>query len=98
MKIVGLKKAVGDYQRANAEGYYSAYYGYLMYDTADGHIWTDVFYDLGHNSWTKYDSGSIVNLGRYMADLGVSVTMVNVKKIVDDPDFLTKYQSHMNIY
>ena len=97
MKIIGLKKAVGDYQRANADGCYSPRYGYLMYDTADGRIWTDEFYDFGHNSYTQYHSDSIINLGSYMADLGVAVTMLNVKKIVDDPVFLTKYQNYINL-
>lgn len=35
MKIKGLKKAIGDYKRANEEGYYSPRYGYLMFDKAD---------------------------------------------------------------
>lgn len=51
MKITGLKKAVGEYQRANKEGYYSPKYGYLMFDKATGELWTDEFYSLGHNEW-----------------------------------------------
>lgn len=47
MKITGLKKAVGEYQRANKEGYYSPKYGYLMFDKATGELWTDEFYSLG---------------------------------------------------
>lgn len=48
MKIKGLKTAVGDYKRANKEGYYSPRYGYLMFDRESGEIWTDEFYSLGH--------------------------------------------------
>lgn len=47
IKLKGLKKAVGDYQRANSEGDFSPWYGYLMFDKADGSIWTDTFYSLG---------------------------------------------------
>lgn len=97
MKIIGLRKAVGDYRRANADGYYSPRYGYLMYDTDNGHIWTDIFFDTGHNSWTQYHSDSIIDLGKYMADLGMPVTMANVKKIVNDPDFLELYQEYRNL-
>ena len=97
MKIKGLRKAVGDYQRANAEGYYSPRYGHLMYDAGDGEIWTDEFYSLGHNSYNAYKKSTVINLGRYMADLGMPVTMANVKKIIDDPDFLKKYYIHLVI-
>lgn len=95
MKIKGLRKAVGDYQRANAEGYYSPRYGYLMYDTADKELWTDEFYSLGRNSWNEYKKDTVINLGRYMADLEMPVTMANVKKVIDEPDFLKKYESHL---
>lgn len=97
MKIKGLKKAVGDYQRANVEGYYSPRYGYLMYDTADGKLWVDEFYSLGHNSWNAYKKETIINLGRYMAALDLPVTMTTVKKVIDDPDFLAKYESYLSI-
>lgn len=83
MKIKGLKKAVGEYQRLNAGGYYSPHYGCLMYDTEDGTIWTDEFYSFGHNSWKVYDSKSIVNLGRLMAEQGIPVSMANVKEFVE---------------
>ena len=97
MKIIGLKKAIGDFNRANAGGYYSPRYGYLMYDTADGELWTDEFYSLGRNSWNAYKKATIINLGKYMAVLEMPVTMANVKKVIEDPDFLKKYESHLVI-
>lgn len=97
MKIIGLKKAIGDFKRANADRYYSPRYGYLMYDISDGHIWTDEFYDFGHNSYTQYNSDSIINLGSYMADMGIPVTMANVKKIVNDPLFWDRYQYNISL-
>ena len=81
-KIKGLKKAVGDYNRANAEGYYSPRYGYLMYDKNDGSIWTDEFYSLGHNSWKEYHSDTIVNLGKMMAEREIEVSMNSVKEFI----------------
>ena len=40
MKIKGLKKAVGDYQRVNSDGPYSPCYGEIMLDAETGEIWT----------------------------------------------------------
>lgn len=51
IKIKGVKKAVGDYKRTNAEGWFSPRYGYLMLDRSTGEVWTDEFYSLGHNEW-----------------------------------------------
>lgn len=97
MKIIGLKKAVGDFKRANAGGYYSPFYGYLMYDISSGRIWTDFYCSIGHNSYTQYYTCNIINLGSYMADMGIAVTMANVKKIVNDPFFLERYQYNINL-
>lgn len=83
-KITGLKKAVGEYQRANAGGYYSPRYGYLMFDLEDGKLWTDEFYSLGHNSWKQYHSPTIINLGGRMAEHGLDVTMKNVREFVEN--------------
>lgn len=82
IKITGLKKAVGDFQRANADGCYSPRYGYLMFDKEDGSLWTDEFYSLGHNDWKEYNSGTIINLGREMAQRGIEVNMKNVKEFI----------------
>lgn len=82
MKIKGLKKAVGDYQKANKGGYYSPKYGYLMFDKETGELWTDEFYSLGHNSWKEYRSDTIVNLGKIMIENGIEINMKNVKDFI----------------
>jgi hypothetical protein len=83
MKIKGLKKAVGDYKRANAEGYYSPRYGVLMYDKADGEIWTDEFYSLGNNERKEYHSDTIINLGSMMKERKIEINMQNVKEFIE---------------
>ena len=82
MKIKGLKKAIGEYKRANFGGHYSPQYGKLMYDTSTGEIWTDYFCSLGHNQWKAYESESIVDLGRKMKEREIEITMPNVKKFI----------------
>ena len=79
MKLKGLKKAIGDYRRANAGGMRSPRYGRLMLDIDTGEIWTDEFYDIGHNSWKEYHSNSIVNVGRELEE----VNMKSVQEYVD---------------
>lgn len=85
MKLKGLKKAIGDFNRANAGGYYSPSYGKLMLNTSTGEIWTDEFYSLGHNSWIEYHDKDIINLGNEMNDYDwqynteTAITMKNVK-------------------
>lgn len=81
--ITGLKKAVGDYQRANAEGQNSPRYGYLMFDKEDGSLWTDEFYSLGHNEWKEYHSDTIINLGRMMEREGIEINMENVREFIE---------------
>lgn len=83
INIKGLKKAVGDYQRANSEGYYSPRYGFLMFDKEDGTLWTDEFYSLGHNEWKEYHSDTIVNLGRMMAEREIEINMKNIKEFIE---------------
>lgn len=82
MKIKGIKKAVGEYKYTNAGGPYSPHYGVLMFDYADGKVWTDEFYSFGHNSWKEYHSDSIVNLGRMMQEENIDITMANVKEFI----------------
>lgn len=84
MKIKGLKKAVGDYKRANEGGPYSPRYGFLMFDLSDGELWVDEFYSLGHNDWKEYHSNSIVNLGHMMSEKGIGVNMKNVKNFLEN--------------
>lgn len=84
MKIKGLKKAVGEYNRSNSNGFYSPFYGELMFDTSDGEIWTDVFCSIGHNEWKEYHSDSIVNLGRMMKEYSLPVNMKTVRRFVEE--------------
>lgn len=81
--IQGLKKAVGDYQRANEGGHYSPIYGCLMYDKADKTVWTDEFCSMGHNSWNDYSSDTIVNLSRMMIERGIEINMKNVREFIE---------------
>jgi len=83
VKIKGLKKAVGKFQRANEDGPWSSHYGYLMYDSSDGQLWTDEFESIGHNSWNEYHSSTIVNLGGLMAQHGMTVSMKNVREFIE---------------
>ena len=82
MKIKGLKKAIGDYKRANAGGQFSPRYGRLMFDTSDGEIWTDEFYSIGHNEWKEYHSDTVerIDNDEYFFDKGV--TMKTVKEYI----------------
>lgn len=87
IKITGIKKAVGDYQRANAGGAYSPRYGVMMLDRTTGKVWTDEFYSIGHNSWKDYHDQAIVDVasvGHYLTQAwrtgeGVVLSMKNVK-------------------
>lgn len=83
MKITNLKKAIGEYQRANSEGYYSPRYGRLMFDKSDGLVWCDQFYSLGHNEWKEYHSDSIVDLGRIIVQNEEAVNMKSAKKYIE---------------
>lgn len=82
MKITGLKNAIGDYKRANEGGAYSNKYGYLMFDTSDGEIWTDEFYSVGQNEWKEYHSDSIINLGKMMNEHNIEINMKNTKEFI----------------
>ena len=84
MKITGIKKAVGEYKRANKGGYYSARYGRLMLDRSTGEVWCDEFYSLGHEDFKVYASESIVNLGREMSCNGYGeITMKTVREYAE---------------
>lgn len=83
MKIKGIKKAVGEYKRANAGGYYSPRYGYLMLDCKTGEVWTDEFYSLGHNEWKQYHSNAVVNLGNYIGNDDKDINMATVREYAE---------------
>lgn len=87
MKIHNLKKAIGDYKRFNKDGAYSPQYGFLMYEKSNGHLWTDEFYDLGHNAYIAYDDDDVVNLGLLMKEKGVEVNMENTKEFIEKGEF-----------
>lgn len=80
-KIKGLKSAVGDYQRANTEGHYSPRYGIMMFDVEDGELWTDEFYDLGHNSFNVYHSNTIIPVSTLMKGFGFTDERINMKNV-----------------
>ena len=61
-KIIGLKRAVGEYRRANRNGHLSPEYGYLMFDRSTGELWTDFFSDFGHGSFEEYYDPNIILL------------------------------------
>lgn len=84
MKIKGLKKAVGDYKRANRDEPYSSTYGVLMFDKEDGQLWTDEFVSIGHNSWKEYESDGIINLSSLMNSRGIEINMTNVKAFIKE--------------
>ena len=82
-KIIGIKKAVGDFQRANAGGYHSPRYGTLMLDRGTGEVWTDEFYSVGHSNWKEYRDRNIINLSAYMEMRNVPVNMANVRTVAE---------------
>lgn len=79
-KIKGLRKALKNYKEANKGGCFSPWYGFLMFDTADRSVWTDTFYDLGHNSYKLYYDDSIIDLGAMMNAEDLLVNADNVKR------------------
>lgn len=79
MKITGLRKAVSEYNRYNAGGYYSPEYAELMFDTETGELWTDYSYSLGHNSWKEYHDPAVINIGRMIDG---HITMESVKRYI----------------
>lgn len=82
-KVKGIKKAVGDYNRANKGGVYSPRYGYIMLDRESGEVWTDEFYSLGHGSWKQYHSNNVINLSRYMTEREIAINMANVREVAE---------------
>lgn len=79
IKITGIKKAVGEYNRTNKGGYYSPRYGRLMLDRESGEVWTDEFYSIGHGDRKQYSNPAIINLGNIIAENREEITMKTVK-------------------
>ena len=87
MKIHNLKKAIGDYKRFNEGGAYNPRYGFLMYKKSSGYLWTDEFYDLGHNTHAIYANDDVVNLGLLMKEKGIEINMKNTKAFIEKGEF-----------
>lgn len=83
-KIMGLKKAIGEYQRSNSGGCYSPHYGLLMFDFDSYELWTDEFWNFSHTWHTDYRSKTIINLGFEMREENLKVNIANVKKYIED--------------
>lgn len=81
--LIGLKNAVGDYQRAN-KGHYSPLYGRLMFNSRTGELWTDEFCSIGHNQWREYADPAIFEIGRSVEQSYGVVTMRTVKSYIAD--------------
>lgn len=79
IKIKGIKKAVGEYNRANKGGRYSPRYANIMLDCNTGEVWTDEFYSIGHGDWKKYHDAAIINIGNTITENGDAITMKTVK-------------------
>lgn len=79
IKITGLKKSVGDYQSLNAGGHYSPWYGKLMLDRDTGELWTDSFYNIGHNQWKEYHDKSIIDIVKWANFNGFDTQKVTMK-------------------
>ncbi len=88
MRILGLKKAVGDFNRCNLNGY-SHGAGYLMLDRATGRVWVDhIVRKVGTGGkefllpeYTEYRdlyiaSPSVVRLDTAMAHLPIKMSTV----------------------
>lgn len=81
--IKGIKGAVGEYKRANSGGWLSPWYGCMMLDREDGQVWTDTFYNLGHNEWKEYHSQSIICLSKLMNEMGIEINMRNTREMAE---------------
>lgn len=81
-KIKGIKKALREYKQLNKGGIFSPWYGELMYDKETHEIWTDTFYDVGHNSFKVYHDSDIIHLSKMMLRQDIPVTELNVMRFV----------------
>lgn len=64
MKLIGYKKALGEYRHWLSLNYFHC--AKIMIDLSDGTVWTDVFTDC--NSYNIYHSDSIISLSDYMLE------------------------------
>lgn len=61
LKMYGLRKVAGETK--SLSGPYSPEYLQLNYDRSTGEVWTDYFYDLGHNNWQEYHDENVLRCG-----------------------------------
>lgn len=81
-KIKGVKKAVSEYN-SWMSGQGKARYAYIMYDKNTGEVWTDVYDDLGRNTWDEYHDKSIINISGILNEWGLKTSMQNIKECID---------------
>ena len=77
IKIVGVKKAVGEAKRWTEKR--NGNIANIMLDTETGKVWTDVFTDC--NSYINYKTKSIKSVGRLLMENSLEMTMKNVKEV-----------------
>lgn len=77
MKVKGIKKAVGEYNRWIKSGYGRV--ADIMMDVSSGEIWCDTF--LSRNSWKAYHSEDIIYITVIMSHYGFhDVSQDSIKK------------------
>lgn len=91
MQLKGLKKAVGDYQRANAEGH-SYVFGRLMFDVDSGELWTERIYKRNDNQRKAYPGRKVIDLGRVVEKAYGKVTMKTVCAVADTYSRVVTYR------
>ena len=77
MKVKGIKKAVGEYNRWVNSGY--GRIADIMMDISNGEIWCDVF--LSRNSWKVYHTEDVISITAIMFNYEIhDVNQDNIKK------------------
>lgn len=61
LRMSGLRTVAGETK--SLTGSYSPEYLQLNYDRSTGEVWTDFFFSVGHNNWTKYQDENVLNCG-----------------------------------
>ena len=78
LKMSGLRKVAGETK--SLSGPYSPEYLQLNYDRSTGEVWTDFFYDLGHNNWQEYHDENVLRCG----NLSSPHTMQEIADVIHD--------------
>jgi hypothetical protein len=71
IKLIGLKKAIGSYNRINKGGRYSRFYGNMMLDCSTGELWVDKFNSIGHNAFKVYhnnEDNHIIDIVKWLSE------------------------------